>query len=47
MEMKCEDCYWYSDVGVKSCERDGSDPCDPEAKACSEFDPSGKGDNRG
>lgn len=36
-ERKCKDCFWYSDVTVKCCERDGSDPCDPLSPACSEF----------
>ena len=35
--MKCKDCYWYSDVTVKCCQRDGHDPCDPEHSACSLF----------
>lgn len=36
----CKDCYWYSDVTVKCCERDGfSEPCDPEGLACSLFEP--------
>jgi len=37
--MKCKDCYWFSDVTVKCCERDGSEPCDPEGLACSLFEP--------
>lgn len=36
--MKCEDCYWYSDVTVKCCERDGSEPCNPKANACDAFE---------
>lgn len=39
MGMKCVDCYWFSDVTVKCCEIDGSDPCDPESDACSRFQP--------
>lgn len=42
--MKCKDYYWYSDFPVKCCERDGSDPCDPDAEACAEFDPNGNVD---
>ena len=38
--MKCKDCYWYSDVTVKCCERgSGFEPCDPEGLACSLFEP--------
>ena len=38
--IKCKDCYWYSNVlNIKCCERDGSDPCDPEYSACSLFEP--------
>ena len=37
--MKCKDCYWYSDTTVKCCERDGSDPCNPETEACDAFEP--------
>lgn len=35
----CKDCYWYSDVTVKRCERDSFDPCNPEHFACSLFEP--------
>lgn len=37
--MQCKDCFWFSDVTVEVCERDGSDPCKPDNEACSEFDP--------
>ena len=36
--MKCKDCYWFSDITVKCCERDGSFPCDPESEQCSAFE---------
>ena len=36
--MECKDCYWYSDVTVKCCERDG-EPCDPHHPVCSEYEP--------
>lgn len=38
-KIKCKDCYWYSDVGVKWCELDGHDPCDPESDGCSAYEP--------
>lgn len=36
--MKCKDCYWYSNATVNCCERDGSEPCEPEAECCPEFE---------
>lgn len=36
--MKCKDCFWFSDITVNCCERDGSEPCDPEANACREYE---------
>lgn len=36
--MKCKDCFWFSDVAVECCERDGSDPCNPDSDACSAFE---------
>ena len=36
----CKDCYWYSDVTVRCCERDGGfELCDSEGLVCSLFEP--------
>lgn len=38
MQCKCKDCYWFSDATINCCERDGSEPCDPESNPCSEYE---------
>ena len=37
--MKCKNCFWFSAITANCCERDGSDPCDPEHEACQEYEP--------
>lgn len=37
-EIKCKDCYWYSDVTCHTCDHE-HDPCDPESKVCEFYEP--------
>ena len=34
----CGECYWYSDITVKKCDRE-NDPTTEDNKACSLFEP--------
>ena len=37
----CGECYWYSDITVKKCDRE-NDPTTEDSKACSLFEPKGR-----
>lgn len=37
----CGECYWYSDITVKKCDRE-NDPTTEDSEACSLFEPKGK-----
>jgi hypothetical protein len=34
----CGECYWYSDITVKKCDRE-NEPAAEDSKACSLFEP--------
>ncbi len=37
MSETCKDCYWYSDVTVRTCEHE-HEPANPDNEACEFFE---------